>query len=304
MNNEQILETNNLPKSNLGKTNLGKGLSALLGEEINILADNIDNNNATQLGYRKLPIAMLSPRGDQPRKFFDEDALEELAISLKNTGMLQPILARPIANNFEIIAGERRWRAAQRAGLHEVPVIIRQMDEQEVLEIALIENIQRENLNAIEEAEAFNKLQEQFNYTQEMLAERLGKSRSAIANSLRLLNLPEQVKDFVKTGKLSAGHVRTLIGLDDDVAIDIANQIQEKKLSVRAVEKIVTTLKQPIHISVASNDKNPNILNQETQLQEKLGLKAEINEKNNQGKIILHFSDPVQYQNIIAKLMA
>ena len=302
MNNEQNSEPQTF-KSSVGKSNLGKGLSALLGEEINILADNIDNN-ATQIGYRKLPIAMLTARNDQPRKFFDEDLLDELAISLKNTGMLQPILARPKKDsNFEIIAGERRWRAAQKAGMHEVPVIIRDMDDQEVLEIALIENIQRENLNAIEEAEAFNKLQEQFNYTQEMLAERLGKSRPAIANSLRLLNLPEEIKDFVKQGQLSAGHVRTLIGLEQDTAIDIAKQIQDKKLSVRAVEKIVATLKQPIHTNVVSNDKNPNILNQEKQLQEKLGVRAEINEKKNQGKIILHFSDPVQYQQIIAKLM-
>ncbi len=296
---------------NATKTNLGKGLSALLGDEINVLNNEQIDDTITQnsQGYRKLPIAMLSPRADQPRQYFSEDGLIELAESLKNTGMLQPILVRPTpsADNFEIIAGERRWRAAQKAGLHEVPVLVHLLDEQEVLEIALIENMQREDLNAIEEANGLKKLQSKFDYTQEMLAERLGKSRSAIANSLRLLNLSKNIISFIQEGAIHAGHARALVGLEEDIALDIAHQIKNKKLSVRAVEKIIAKIKTPSSTENTSNyivnERNPNIVDQEQKLQEKLGIKVEIAEKNNDGKITLYFSDQIQYHQIIETLL-
>ncbi|MCH9844636.1 MAG: ParB/RepB/Spo0J family partition protein [Alphaproteobacteria bacterium] len=305
------------------KPNLGKGLSALLGDEISMLNSNADADNDLQnmQGYRKLPIALLVAQKDQPRKYFAEQPLQELAESLKNSGMLQPILVRPTnkqgqsdqrqqQEQFEIIAGERRWRAAQQAGLHEVPVIIRALDNQETLEIALIENMQRENLSPVEEAYGLKKLQENFHYTQEMLAERLGKSRPTITNALRLLQLPEKILEDIQTGAISAGHGRALVGLDDNQAIDIAEQIKDKKLSVRAVEKMLAVLKtdkidgasQNIEISVP--EPNPNIIDQQRKLQEKLGINVDIIEKNNQGKIILNFTDPVQYRHLINILLA
>ena len=251
-----------------------------------------------------------------------EQALQELAESLKNSGMLQPILVRPtnrsgqeqsqenLQGQFEIIAGERRWRAAQQAGLHEVPVIIRALDNQETLEIALIENMQRENLSPVEEAYGLKKLQENFHYTQEMLAERLGKSRPTITNSLRLLQLPTEILDDIQTGAISAGHGRALVGLDEARAIDIAQQIKDKKLSVRAVEKMLAGLRlektgeAEQNNEISAPERNPNIIDQQRKLQEKLGINVDIIEKNNQGKIILNFTDPVQYRHLINILLA
>ena len=286
------------------KTNLGRGLSALLGDEISIISDSANLKDDANRGYRKLPIAVLIANSHQPRSHFNEESLQELATSLKVSGMLQPILVRPTKNNenYEIIAGERRWRAAQKAGLHEVPVIIREINDQEVSEIALIENMQREDLNPVEEAIGLTNLQEKYNYTQEMLSERIGKSRSAIANSLRLLNLPNPVLNLVKDSQLTASHVRPLIGLEEDVVLDIANQIIAKKLSVRVVEGLVTNLKKPEKTYM--QEKNPNILSQEKAILDGLGIKAEILQKNNDaGKIILHFSDKTQYKQIIEKLI-
>ena len=286
------------------KTNLGRGLSALLGDEISIINDSANLKDDANRGYRKLPIAILIANSHQPRSHFNEESLQELATSLKVSGMLQPILVRPAKNNenYEIIAGERRWRAAQKAGLHEVPVIIREINDQEVSEIALIENMQREDLNPVEEAIGLTNLQEKYNYTQEMLSERIGKSRSAIANSLRLLNLPNPVLNLVKDNLLTASHVRPLIGLEEDAVLDIANQIIAKKLSVRVVEGLVTKLKKP-EKTYMMQEKNPNILSQEKTILDGLGIKAEILQKNNDaGKIILHFSDKAQYKQIIEKL--
>ena len=302
------------------KPNLGKGLSALLGDEISMLNSNTGNDTDLQnmQGYRKLPIALLVAQKDQPRKYFAEQALQELAESLKNSGMLQPILVRPTnkqgqsqgQEQFEIIAGERRWRAAQQAGLHEVPVIIRALDNQETLEIALIENMQRENLSPVEEAYGLKKLQENFHYTQEMLAERLGKSRPTITNALRLLQLPTEILDDIQTGAISAGHGRALVGLDESQAIDIAQQIKDKKLSVRAVEKMLAGFRLEKTGEVEQNNEistpepNPNIIDQQRKLQEKLGINVDIIEKNNQGKIILNFTDPVQYRHLVNILLA
>src|SRR5215475_4428293 len=192
---------------------LGRGLSALIGEEAVPVRGEIAARKVPSL-----PVAFLRPNRFQPRKRFAEDDIRDLAESIREKGVLQPILIRPIAgepSRYEIIAGERRWRAAQLAQLHEVPVVIREIGDGEALELAIVENVQREDLNAIEEAAAYHELAERFGYTQERLAEEIGKSRSHIANTLRLLTLPEQVKAMVRDGRLTAGHARTLVGRAD-----------------------------------------------------------------------------------------
>lgn len=211
---------------------LGRGLSALIGEEP------AAPHAATPVkGSRTMPVAFLRPNPHQPRKTFREEELRDLATSIREKGLLQPILVRPVVGQhdaYEIVAGERRWRAAQMVKLHDVPVVVREMSNAEALELAIIENVQREDLNAIEEAAAYHELSERFGYTQERLAEEIGKSRSHIANTLRLLKLPEPVKVMIREGKLSAGHARTLIGLHDPEAR--AKEIVEGGLNVREAE--------------------------------------------------------------------
>src|ERR1700761_2731994 len=213
---------------------LGRGLSALIGEEAVPTRGEVQSARATH----KLPIAFLRPNKLQPRKRFAPDDLNDLAESVKEKGVLQPILVRPIkgeANAYEIVAGERRWRAAQIAKLHDVPVVVREMGDSESLEIAIIENVQRADLNAIEEAAAYYELMDRFKYTQEQVAKEVGKSRPHIANTLRLLTLPEPVRAMIRDGKLTAGHARTLIGREDAEAR--AKEIVEGLLSVREAEQ-------------------------------------------------------------------
>lgn len=214
------------------KRGLGRGLSALMADINTTTEDQAQSP-------RSLPIEQISPNPDQPRKQFDRDSLNELAASLKQRGVLQPLIVRPHPADkglFQIVAGERRWRAAQIAQLHELPVIVREMSDAEMLEIALIENIQRTDLNAIEEAISFRQLMDRFGHTQEQLAEALNKSRSNIANVLRLLSLPDAVQDLVKTGKLSAGHARALITAENP--LELARKVIEKGLSVRETEAL------------------------------------------------------------------
>jgi len=211
---------------------LGRGLSALIGDEGPVLL-----RGESAKAQRTLPIAFLKPNRFQPRKTFAPEELNDLANSIREKGVLQPILVRPIAgeaNAFEIVAGERRWRAAQAAKLHDVPVVVRELSDGESLELAIIENVQRSDLNAIEEAAAYHELMDRFGYTQEKLAQQLGKSRSHVANTLRLLKLPESVKALIREGKLSAGHARTLIGAPDAEAR--ARAIVEAGLNVREAE--------------------------------------------------------------------
>lgn len=215
------------------KRGLGRGLSALMAD-VDLVPGNPTANRQT------LPIEQITPNPDQPRRAFSQDALTELADSLRQRGVLQPLIVRPHPTEpklYQIVAGERRWRAAQIAQLHELPVIIRDFDDTEVLEVAIIENIQRSDLNAIEEAAAFRQLMDRFGHTQEKLAEALNKSRSHIANLLRLLNLPEQVQTLVKDGKLSAGHARALISADNP--LDLARKVIDRSLSVRDTEALV-----------------------------------------------------------------
>src|ERR1700680_3435201 len=215
-----------------GSRGLGRGLSSLLSDENESRA-----SQETSAHSRNLPIAFLRPNPLQPRRNFDQDELKSLAASIAEKGVLQPILVRPTATRdvFEIIAGERRWRAAQAAKLHEVPVMVRSFSDSQSLEIAIIENVQRSDLNAIEEASAYQELMDRFHYTQEQVSDVIGKSRSHVANILRLLKLPDGVKALVAEGKLSAGHARTLVGAPDPEAL--AKEILAGGLNVRQAEK-------------------------------------------------------------------
>jgi len=213
---------------------LGRGLSALMAD-----VAPVDDAPATASSTNKLPIERISPNMDQPRRSFNEDDLKDLAASLRERGVLQPLIVRPDPRNagdYQIVAGERRWRAAQLAQLHDVPVIIREYSDEEMLEVAIIENIQREDLNPVEEARGYQQLMSRFNHTQEQLAEGMGKSRSYLANSMRLLQLPDDVLDLLASGKLSTGHARALITSDDPSAL--AKQVVAKGLSVRQTEAL------------------------------------------------------------------
>jgi ParB family chromosome partitioning protein len=223
---------------------LGRGLSALMADVNESHAEGPDDEPPAD---RMLPIEKIAPNPDQPRRVFDEAALEDLAASIREKGIIQPLIVRPSpagADRFEIVAGERRWRAAQIATLHEVPVLVRDFDDTEVLEVAIIENVQRADLNPVEEATGYNQLMDKFGHTQEKLATALGKSRSHIANAVRLLSLPDEVQTYLRDGQLSAGHARALITAEDPIAL--ARQIVKKGLSVREAEKLVKTgQKQP-----------------------------------------------------------
>ena len=212
------------------KGGLGKGLDALF----------MDNETVDSGGVVTLRLSQIEPNRDQPRKIFSEEALNELAYSIREHGVLQPLLVRPLpGGSYQLVAGERRWRASRMAGLQEVPVVIREMDEEQAMEIALIENLQREDLNAIEEATGYKQLMERYGMTQEQVAKRVGKSRPAIANALRLLNLPPKVMDMVGEGEVSPGHARALLAFDDqDRIVEIAQKVKTGKYSVRDIERM------------------------------------------------------------------
>lgn len=212
------------------KGGLGKGLDALF----------MDNETVDSGGVVTLRLSQIEPNRDQPRKIFSEEALNELADSIREHGVLQPLLVRPLpGGSYQLVAGERRWRASRMAGLQEVPVVIREMNEEQAMEIALIENLQREDLNAIEEATGYKQLMERYGMTQEQVAKRVGKSRPAIANALRLLNLPPKVMDMVGEGEVSPGHARALLAFDDqDRIVEIAQKVKTGKYSVRDIERM------------------------------------------------------------------
>ncbi len=282
---------------------------ASINEKIN-LATGVPPSNS----QRTLPIQYLVSGKFQPRKNFDQTELEELAESIKSNGVLQPILVRPLSNSgksFEIIAGERRWRASQIAKLHEVPVIIRSFNDETALGVAMIENLQRSDLNLVEEAEGYRALMNNFEYTQEKLSIHLGKSRSHIANVLRILSLPKYVRRHITSGDISFGHARTLVTLPEDKANQIADEIIDKDLSVRQTEKIVSAFKKEEKVSYGGKsflqDKNeeedPNIVNLERELTGLLGLKVVITHKsNNSGNMSIFYKDLDQLQPIIDKL--
>lgn len=288
------------------KKGLGRGLAALIGES----AETAEKNSPTIAAEKYIPIEMIKIGNFNPRREFRNEELENLSHSIKQHGIIQPILVRPIVNSaggqqkeYELIAGERRWRAAQMAALHKVPVIIRQADDKEVLELALIENIQRTDLNPIEESMGYQKLMQEHNYRQEDLAQILGKSRSHIANILRLLNLPQNVLSLVESGELSASHARALVALDNPISL--AQKIMREGLSVRATEKYAA------EISEGKNRKTKKAIEKtadekaiEKKLYEAIGLKVSLVHKNSgKGKLIIHYDDVSQLNNFIDKLV-
>ena len=276
------------------RKSLGRGLGALLGDaEFNI--DEALNDTPTQPVQApddRVDVNLLFPSPFQPRKDFDEEALNALVESVKEKGILQPLLVRKKNGRFEIIAGERRWRASKLAGLQTVPVIVKDMDDKEVLEVALVENLLRENLSAIEEAEGFQRLIDEFSHTQEALAQIVGKSRSHVANTLRLLNLPDSVKDLVREGTLSAGHARALVGLDN--AETLAKQIVAKDLNVRQVEELVAKQKNP-EVKEPKKAKDEDIVEIEKDLNKNLGLRIKISpSKQGGGKVVLQYASAAE----------
>ena len=250
----------------------------------------------------KIFVEQLQPHRHQPRQIFDEATLEELTKSIKEKGIMQPIVAQKLADkNFEIIAGERRWRAAQRAGLKHIPVILRQVDPQESLELALIENIQRDNLNAIEEAEAYNLLADKYKLTQSEIAQKVGKDRATITNTLRLLKLSKTVQDYVSKGQLSMGHARALITVEDkSLQKKLAKKCIDLTLSVRAAEKLVKNVlegKEPESLEGTREQKAIQSLTEE--IQKLSGAKAKISYKNGRGSIMLKFYSKDQFEGLI-----
>ena len=269
------------------KKGLGRGLSSLLGDS---------NKEAKK---NKVSISDIVRNRLQPRKIFNKESLEELTSSIKEQGVIQPIVVRPdkhVKGKFEIIAGERRWLASQNAGLHEVPVVILEVDDVKSLEFAIVENVQRQDLNPIDEANGYSKLIKDFNYNHEKLSKFIGKSRSYIANSLRLLSLPVEILSMVEENKLTAGHARTLIGLSN--SIDLAKKIILKRLSVRQCEVLTKQFKERKFKIV--NKKDPNILDLQKTLEEKTGLSVSIiNKKNNSGIISFEYRNIDQFDKII-----
>ena len=269
------------------KKGLGRGLSSLIGE------------TKVEVQKNQLPVSDLIPNKFQPRKNFDEANLGDLTNSIKERGMIQPIIVRRSNNEnskFEIIAGERRWLAAQRVGMHNVPVVITEADDLKSLEFAIVENVQRHDLNPLEEAQGYKRLIDEFSYDQEKVSKFIGKSRSYITNSLRLLNLPKEILKFIEEKKLTSGHAKILVGLDN--ALFIANQIIEKRLSVRQAEKFVKVFKKKPHQSKLSKD--PDIKDFETTISDKTGLVVSIkNNKKNKGTITFAYHDIDQLNKII-----
>ncbi|ODU22273.1 MAG: chromosome partitioning protein ParB [Sphingomonas sp. SCN 67-18] len=292
------------PPSKRRPTGLGRGLSALLGEVAR--EEPVAANDGRSPGVRLVAVADIKPHPEQPRRHFDEEALAELAKSIAARGLIQPIVVRPFGEGFQIVAGERRWRAAQRAQLHHVPVIVRDFDEAETLEIALVENIQREDLNAIEEADAYRKLIDRFGHSQEALARLVHKSRSHIANLMRLLDLPSFVRGAVTDGRLSMGQARALVTAADPEAL--ARTVIERGLSVRETERLARDAKggapaQPKRkgaIEYKSLDSDVAAL--ERQLGDLLGLKVKIAHSKKGGTVSLGYSTLDQLDMICQRL--
>ena len=283
--------------SKLKKKGLGRGLSALFGDEKFEPKEKINLNSNT-----KAQISDLTRNPYQPRQIFNEEKLEELANSIKKNGVIQPIAVRPDKSNeskYQIVAGERRWLAAQKAGLHEIPIVILDLDDNESLEVAIVENIQRDDLNPIEEAKAYERLNKEFNYDHEKIARFMSKSRSHVSNTLRLLTLPSDVRAMIEEGLITAGQARPLVGVAN--ATNIAEQIVSKKLSARSVESLVRTNKGPQKAGQIRVDAN--VLEEQRQMEENLGMKVDIiNKKNNSGRLTINYKNLEQFE-LISKLL-
>lgn len=287
------------------KRGLGRGLSALLGEEP------AENRGAMAPGSgparpaSSLPVELMRPSPYQPRRHFDDEAFATLVESVRDKGVLQPVLVRRDPNNdkrYEIVAGERRWRAAQQARLHEIPVVIRELSDRDTLEVALVENLQREDLTPLEEAEAYRRLMDEFGHTQEALAKAVGKSRSHVANMMRLLSLPKPVQRMLDEGEISAGHARTLINAENPE--ELAREIQRRGLNVRQTEDLSRKAKPTAARGVAAAGRaDPNISALEHDLAEAVGLKVTVVAKaSGAGSMTIHFDSPEQLDEVIRRL--
>lgn len=273
-----------MPKKERG---LGRGLDALLSSSI----------DGEQEQVREIPTENIHARTDQPRKRFEEGSLQELADSIREHGILQPVLVRPIEDGYEIIAGERRWRAAQLAGLSRVPVVVRDINEQQAAEISLIENIQRDDLTVVEEAQAYRRLSDQFGYTQEIIAERIGKSRAYVANTLRILKLPDEVLQMLEKGELNAGHVRPLLSLTSaKEQIAAAREITANNLNVRQVEAKVKSKRIKLDIPV---DKPIELVEIQEKLQMHFATRAAVTKQGKGGRIEIAFHDDEELERIL-----
>jgi len=271
------------------KKGLGRGLSSLIG----------DSNSEPK--SNKVSISLIVKNKFQPRRNFKKEQMEELTNSIKERGIIQPIVVRKQNDKYEIVAGERRWQAAQNAGLHEVPIVEIKADDLKSLEFAIVENVQRDDLNPIEEANGYKRLIDEFNYDQDNVAKFIGKSRAHIANCLRLLSLPPEIIKLIEEQKLSQGHAKILVGLEN--AIQIAKKILDKKLSVRQSENLVRIYKSPKKFKLITNDTNIKAL--EKSLEEKIGLKAKIyNKKNNKGTLTFEYNNTDQLDRLVMVIKA
>ena len=282
-------------------TGLGRGLSSLLGE-VAQEAPVGGTSDGARGNVRLIPVASIEPHPGQPRRIFAEEALDELARSIEARGVIQPIIVRPHGHRFQIVAGERRWRAAQKARLHELPAIVREFSEEETLEIALVENVQREDLNAIEEAQAYKRLVQDYGHTQEELGKIVHKSRSHIANLLRLLELPAKVQVMVGTRELSMGHARALVSAMDPAAL--AEEVVRRGLSVRDTEKMVASQRprRPRQLPIEYKGAHADIAALERQLGDMLGLKVTIKHRPSGGSVTLDYSSLDQLDMICQRL--
>jgi ParB family chromosome partitioning protein len=283
------------------KRGLGRGLSSLLGDETEDYAS-LDRLRLSKM----VPIELVHPGQFQPRRVFDPDALASLADSMRQKGVLQPLLVRrhPVhANSYEIFAGERRWRAAQQAQLSEVPIVIKELSDSDALAIAVVENIQREDLTPVEEAAAYQRMTEEFSYTQEALAQAVGKSRSHIANMMRLLSLPDNVQRMIDEGQLSAGHARALVVAEDPAGM--AQQIVRLGLNVRQAEQLVKAAKPDVvkgRKNVGAQDKDPNIAALESDLRDLLGLKVAFKVQGEGGSMTIQYKTLEQLDDVLQRL--
>src|SRR5687767_7976449 len=284
---------------NAKPSRLGRGLAALIGDMAGAEGSHIGEGVG---GVKRLPVDFIAANAANPRRDFDADQLEELTSSIREKGVMQPLLVRPTRdpNRFEIIAGERRWRAAQKAGLHEIPVIVREVDDKEALELAIIENVQRVDLNPLEEAQGYGQLIDQFSYTQQDLAQVIGKSRSHVANTLRLLRLPEDVRAMLARGELTAGHARTLITADDPATL--ARRIVDGALSVREAEQLSQQRSASKGAPRAKPMKDPDTVALERRLSDALGLAVAIDHKGDGGKLEIRYRTLEQLDGVCAKL--
>lgn len=295
------------------KKGLGKGLDSLIPDNRSVKPAETESGpkkdtiSDVKSGEQMMKINMVEPNRDQPRKNFEEDALLELADSIKQFGVLQPLLVRKRKDYYEIIAGERRWRAAKLAGIKEVPVIVKDYTEQEIVEIGLIENIQRENLNPIEEAMAFKRLLEEFNLKQDEVAERVSKSRTAVTNSMRLLKLNEKVQQMIIDDMITTGHARALLAIDDkEQQYILANKIFDEKLSVRETEKLIKDIKNPKKPKEKKIVKNDFIYNDLAEkMKEVMGTKVNISSKGNgKGKIEIEYYSDKELERMFEMIMS